>query len=154
MPRWDLCKSSILAASYSNWNILPAWSHALRWHLDGSCTTCHCPCGLTFTWWGCRGLCLQHVFDINPPSVPTPFHSVLVSVFVFMRMALSCKCNSSLSHSVLVLFLPYCPFNYKHMSLCESLPQPWYNPLWLTGLKAPTNYYIVHVTILLLVSVS
>ena len=29
------------------------------------------------------------------------------------------------------------PFNY--ISLYESLPQPWYNPLWLTGLKAPTT---------------
>ena len=25
------------------------------------------------------------------------------------------------------------------ISLYESLLQPWYNPLWLTGLKAPTN---------------
>ena len=30
------------------------------------------------------------------------------------------------------------PFNCV-MSLYESLLQPWYNPLWLTGLKAPTN---------------
>ena len=26
----------------------------------------------------------------------------------------------------------------------ESLLQPWYNPLWLTGLKAPTNYPSLH----------
>ena len=32
------------------------------------------------------------------------------------------------------------PFNY--ISLYESLLQPWYNPLWLTGLKAPTNYFV------------
>ena len=30
------------------------------------------------------------------------------------------------------------PFNY--ISYYESVPQPWYNPLWLTGLKAPTNW--------------
>ena len=29
------------------------------------------------------------------------------------------------------------PFNY--LSLYQNLPQPWYNPLWLTWLKAPTN---------------
>ena len=29
------------------------------------------------------------------------------------------------------------PFNY--VSLCVSLPQPWYNPSWLTGLKPPAN---------------
>ena len=29
------------------------------------------------------------------------------------------------------------PFNY--ISPYESLLQPWYYPLWLTGLKAPTN---------------
>ena len=29
------------------------------------------------------------------------------------------------------------PINY--ISFCESLPQPWYNPLWLTGFKTPVN---------------
>ena len=47
--------------------------------------------------------------------------------------------NSPLSHPVLlVLFSLIDSFNY--ISLYESLPQPWYNPLWLSGLKAPTNY--------------
>ena len=46
--------------------------------------------------------------------------------------------NSPLSHSVLLILLCLIgPFNY--ISLYESLPQPWVNPLWLTGLKAPTN---------------
>ena len=46
--------------------------------------------------------------------------------------------NFPLSHSLLQIF--FCligPFNY--ISLYESLPQPWYNPLWLSGLKAPTT---------------
>ena len=69
------------------------------------------------------------VFDINQPSLPTPFYSVLVSVILFsfilfylihlfilvVFMALSAVLhsinspdNSPLSHSVLpVLFLPY-----------------------------------------------
>ena len=46
--------------------------------------------------------------------------------------------NSPISYSVLpVLFLPFWSFQ-----LCISLwslPHPWYNPLWLTGLKATTN---------------
>ena len=28
---------------------------------------------------------------------------------------------------------------FKYVSLFESLPQPWCNPLWLTGFKAPSN---------------
>ena len=43
--------------------------------------------------------------------------------------------TSLLSHSVLpILFLPYWSFQ-----VYESLLQPWHNPLWLTGLKTPTN---------------
>ena len=70
-----------------------------------------------------------YVFDVNQPSLPTPFfyYSVLVSVSVFM--ALSTVFNSinspdsfPFSHSALLaLFLPYWSFQ---LSLCESLPQP------------------------------
>ena len=47
--------------------------------------------------------------------------------------------NSQLPYSVLpVLIQPFFgPFSY--ISHYESLTPPWYNPLWLTGLKAPTN---------------
>ena len=54
-----------------------------------------------------------YVFDINPPSLPTPFNSVLMSVSVFMAVSTVFHClispdNFPLSHSVLpVLFLPY-----------------------------------------------
>ena len=53
-----------------------------------------------------------YVFDINQPSLPTPFYSVLVSVSVFMALStvfhsINSPDNSPLSHSVLpVLFLP------------------------------------------------
>ena len=52
------------------------------------------------------------VFDINQPSLPTPFDSVLVSVSVFMALStvfdsIISPDNSPLSHSVLlVLSLP------------------------------------------------
>ena len=39
-------------------------------------------------------------------------------------------CSSSLISASLVL---------ATLSLYESLPQPWYNPLWLTAHNAPTN---------------
>ena len=54
-----------------------------------------------------------NVFDINQPSLPTPFHSVLVSVSVFMALStvfhsINSPDNSPLSHLVLpVLFPPY-----------------------------------------------
>ena len=70
-----------------------------------------------------------YVFDINQPSLPTPFYSVLVSTSVFMGLStgfhsVNSPDNSPLSHSVLpVLFLRFtCSFNY--LSLFESLPQP------------------------------
>ena len=81
-----------------------------------------------------------YVFDINQPSLPTPFCSVLVSVSVFMALStvfhsINSPDNSPLSHSVLpILFLPYWSFQL-HTSY-ESPLQPCYNPLWSTGLKA------------------
>ena len=52
------------------------------------------------------------LFDISPPSLPTPFYSVLVPVSVFMALStvfhfINYPSYSLLSHSVLpVLFLP------------------------------------------------
>ena len=68
--------------------------------------------GLTFTYWGCWGLCLWH----KSTELPTPFHSLLVSVSVFMALStvfysINSPANSPLSRSVLpVLFLPYWSF--------------------------------------------
>ena len=47
-----------------------------------------------------------YVFDINQPSLPTPFHYVLVSISVFMALStvfhsINAPDNSPLSHSVL-----------------------------------------------------
>ena len=69
------------------------------------------------------------VFDINQPSLLTPFYSVLVSISVFMALStvfhsINSPDNSLLSHSVLpVLFLPYWSFQL-YISLYESLLQP------------------------------
>ena len=57
-----------------------------------------------------------YVLDINQPSLPTPFCSVLVSIYVFMALStvfhlINSPDNSPLSHSVLpVLFRPYWSF--------------------------------------------
>ena len=53
-----------------------------------------------------------YVFDINQPSLPTPFYYVLLSMFVFIALStvfhsLNSTDNPPLSHSVLLdLFLP------------------------------------------------
>ena len=53
-----------------------------------------------------------YLFDIKQPNLPTPFYSVLVSVFVSMALptvfrSVNPPDSSPLSHSVLlVLFLP------------------------------------------------
>ena len=79
------------------------------------------PRELTFSSWGC---CVN-VTDINQPSLPTSFYSVLVSVSVFMALStlfyfIHSPANSSLSHSVLlVLVLPYLSFQL-YISLSKS----------------------------------
>ena len=86
-------------------------------------------------------------FDINQPSLPTPFYSVLVSVSVSMALStvfhsINSPDNSPFSHSVLpVSFMPYWSFQlyiYMYVFMRVSLsPDVFF--LWLTGLKAPTN---------------
>ena len=68
---------------------------------------------------------MVYVTDINQPSLPTPFYSVLVSVSVFMALStlfhsINSPDNSLLSHSVLlVLILPYWSFQL-YISLQKS----------------------------------
>ena len=70
-----------------------------------------------------------YVFDLSQPNLPTPFCSVLVSVFVFIALStvfhsIYSPDNSSLSHPVLpALFLPYWSFQ-PYISLYERLLQP------------------------------
>ena len=77
---------------------------------------------LTFTWWGCCGLCFYH----KPTELAHSFflYSVLVFISVFMALStvfqsINSPDNSPFSHSVLpVLFLPYwslqlCISHYK-----------------------------------------
>ena len=65
--------------------------------------------------------------DINQPSLPTPFYSVLVSVSVFMALltlfhSINSPDNSSLSHSVLlVLILPYWVLSTMYLFIKVSL---------------------------------
>ena len=66
-----------------------------------------------------RGEDVVHIFDINQPSLPTPFLSVLVSISVFIALStvfhsINSPEKSPLSHSVLpVLFLPYWSFQLQ-----------------------------------------
>ena len=84
-----------------------------------------------------------YVFNINQPSLPTPFHSVLVSVSVFMSLSTVFHSINSPENSPLF----HCSFGLMSallvlstiISRYESLLQPRCDPLWLTGLKAPTK---------------
>ena len=68
-----------------------------------------------------------YVFDINQPSLPTPFCSVLVSISVFMPLStlfhsINFLYNCLLSHSVLPVF--FClvgPFNYIYLFMKVAL---------------------------------
>ena len=76
-----------------------------------------------------RGGDVAVYIDINQPSLPTPFHSVLVSVSVFMALStvfhsLNSPDDRAFSDSVLpVLSLPDRSFQL-YRSLYESLLQP------------------------------
>ena len=65
---------------------------------------------------------LRFMSDINPPSLPNPLYSVIVSVSVFMFLStvfhfINSSDNSPLSRSVLpVLFLPYWSFQHFFLS--------------------------------------
>ena len=97
------------------------------------------PLGLTVTWWGFRGLCQR-----NKPTE-------LARSFLFCSCAYLCLYGSFSCVSIdkvppQLSALSLCSFGpnsallvLSTRSLYESLPQPWYNPLWLTGLKASTN---------------
>ena len=71
-----------------------------------------------------------YVDDINQPSLPTPFYSVLATFFSVFRAlstvfhSINSPNNSPLSHSVLpVLFLPYWFFStlYLFMKVFSAL---------------------------------
>ena len=85
---------------------------------------------------------LRFMSEIHQPRLPTPY-SVHVSISVIKAHStvfhsINSPDNSLLSHSVLRSYLCLIGlFNY--ISLYESLPQPWYNSLRLTGLKAQAN---------------
>ena len=74
----------------------------------------------------CGGDVTVSVRDINQPSLPTPFYSILVSVSVFVALSTVFHSTNSaddslFSHAVfLVLFCLTGPFNY--LSLYKSLP--------------------------------
>ena len=73
----------------------------------------------------CGGDVAVYVVDINQPSLPTPFYSVLVSISVVMTLStvfhsIKSLDNSPLSHSVLpVLFLNCWSFQL-YISLWKS----------------------------------
>ena len=75
----------------------------------------------------CGGDVVDYVKDINQPSLPTLFYSVLVSISVFMALStvfysINSPDNFPLSHSVLpVLFLPCWSFQlYISLWKCPS----------------------------------
>ena len=99
------------------------------------------PHGLTFTRWGCFGWFLWH----KPTELALQLSFLFFSCVCFrpygpFNSIFFHKLSQQLSASTSVLPVFFCligPFNC--ISLYESLPQPWYNPLWLTGFRAPTK---------------
>ena len=69
---------------------------------------------------------LRFMSNINQPSLPTPFYSVLVSVSVILALSSVFRSvyspdNSPLSHSVLpVLYLPYWSFQLYYLRMKVS----------------------------------
>ena len=89
------------------------------------------PHGLTFTW-RCCGLYQRH----NPTELAHCFLFCSCSFFFFMalstwQLSAFSFCSFGLISALLVLL--------TILLFIKVSPQPWYNTLWLTGLKAPTN---------------
>ena len=83
--------------------------------------------------------------DINQPSFPTLFILFLclfLSLWPFQLYFIPQILPTTLRFLTL-FFWSFFFFSallvLSTVYLYKSLPQPWYNPLWLTGLKAPTN---------------
>ena len=84
-----------------------------------------------------------YVFNINQPSLLTPFDSVLVSIRLYgsFNYISFDKFFRQLDLCFLTLFFRsyfYIIGPFKYIPLYESLLRPWYNSLWLTGLRAAT----------------
>ena len=83
-----------------------------------------------------------YVLDINHLSLPTlfiPFLCLFLSLWPFHLYFIPQILPTTLGFLTLFLWSHFCligPFNYISLYIC--LPQPWCNPLWLTGL-ATTN---------------
>ena len=93
------------------------------------------PRGLTFSRWGCCGLCLRH----KPTELARSLYSVLVSVSVLTALSttfhsINSLDNSPLSHSILLVLFLSAVYLFMKVSL-----SPDNNSLWLTGLKALTK---------------
>ena len=59
-------------------------------------------------------------------------------------MALLTVVHSTLRFLTLFFRYDFCRTGlFNDISLYESLLQPWYNPLWLTELKEPTNFFLL-----------
>ena len=156
---WNPCQIQLSPGNWSLW-LSQALVHLL-WSLCWCCWCCLSSAWSSLRWSSYCGLWRDitiHSNEENYIHLKSPrahLHVVgmlfwhkpteLVHFFVSVFMALSSVFhfitspdNSPLSHSVLpVLFLPYwsCQLYVSY----ESLFQTWYNLLWLTGLKAPTN---------------
>ena len=114
---------------------LSAWqSHHILLFYNSS------PRGITFSWWGCYGLCHRHKLTKLAHSflfcscvcfcLYGPFNSISFHKFSRQLFAFS-LCSSGLNSALLILS--------NYVFLYESVPQSWCNLLWLTGLKAPNN---------------
>ena len=99
----------------SPWAIFMWWE---RWSLS----LWHKPTELapSLLFCSCIGFCLYGPFNC------ISFHKFSQQLFHFLTLFFQS------------FFCLTGPFNYT--SLYESLPQPWYNLVWLTGLKAPSNW--------------
>ena len=84
-----------------------------------------------------------YVLDVNKQNLPTLsilFLCLFLSLRPFQLYFSPQILSTTLRFLTLHFWSYFCligPFNY--ISLYESLPEPWYNLLWLTGLKAPSN---------------
>ena len=136
---WNQCTSFQISQWCTTDISLRAWIHSVL--SQQRIYFRYVPTRLTFTRWGCCVLRLWH----TPTELAHSFFFFLflclfLSLWPFQLYFIPWILPTTLRFLTQFLRSYFCligPFNY--ISLYEGLLQPWYNPLWLTGLKAPTN---------------
>ena len=87
---------------------------------------------LIFTWWRCCSLCLWHKTNRACPLIFILFLCQFLSLWPFQLYFIPWILSTTLRFLTLFFRFYFCLIGpFTRVSVYESLPQPWYTPLWV-----------------------